>query len=432
MNNKEILCDTLMKYSKENISKGIKSNFLFEGDNIEVMQMLIKNNIKVKVVYFDAPYNTGTKKYEYKDKFKQDEWEKFMKERLIKAKDILEDSGVIYLSIDSHELSTLKNLCDTVFGKKNFMTLINVYMRPYEKSLNEKAIFANNMEYLLIYCKNRDKVKIRKLRKCIKLENYKYKIRINVENPETLNLGEHKIEIYKKGMYEKIACNDIDDKEILKEEYSSGKKLKNHWTSTYYKKYLQDRRRLDGDDTLYKIYDFGEDGLGYRYIKQPSKNYKNGIYYQGIPTNYREEAEEKGISLGNVEREAPYEDTLDLSIENEIGDKDLSTILGKKYNINPKPIELMEYILNMHDKEVVILDAFAGSGRMGQAILKKNSEDGGNRIFILCQKVEGKESGNICKEITYKYINTIIENNSYNEDLIYCSIDFEHNTNTDI
>lgn len=50
-----------------------------------------------------------------------------MEERLMKAKDILEDSGVIYLSIDSHELATLKSLCDTVFGKKNCMALINIY-----------------------------------------------------------------------------------------------------------------------------------------------------------------------------------------------------------------------------------------------------------------------------------------------------------------
>ena len=143
------------------IDNGGQMNFLIEGDNLAALQLLEKTHKgKIDLIYIDPPYNTGNKDFIYDDNFvdandtfRHSKWLSFMQKRLEIAKRLLSENGVIFISIDDNEQSTLKMICDDIFGESNF---IAQFTRKGSGGRQDSKYFAIVHEYLLCYAKNGD------------------------------------------------------------------------------------------------------------------------------------------------------------------------------------------------------------------------------------------------------------------------------------
>ena len=167
---------------------------------------------------------------------------------------------------------------------------------------------------------------------------------------------------------------------------------------------VEPRVEIDGLNCLYKVHGRGDDGLGYRYYTGPKrKNAKRGKMYSGIPLYRLEEMESEEGSL----RYIPIPNFFDYSA-------DFGNIRhegGVAFNSGKKPVKMLKQLINFHtDKNITVLDFFAGSGSTAHAVLDLNKEDDGNRKFIICTNNEN----NICEEITYQRMLNIKEDYSYN------------------
>ena len=137
-------------------------NFLLEGDNLHSLYLLEKTHKgKIDVIYIDPPYNTGSNAFIYNDKiiddedgYKHSKWLSFMEKRLKIAKELLSDTGLIFISIDDNEISQLKLLCDDIFNESNRISTHHVQVRYAEKSLADGKPVKPVMEYVLIYAKD--------------------------------------------------------------------------------------------------------------------------------------------------------------------------------------------------------------------------------------------------------------------------------------
>ena len=111
---------------------------------------------KVDLVYIDPPYNRGEDFKYYRDNRNHNEWLKFMNKTVLRLKELLSDSGSIWISIDDAEMAYLKVCCDSVFERRNFVTTIVWQKRNTREN---RKIFSNNHEYILVYAKDIDKFK---------------------------------------------------------------------------------------------------------------------------------------------------------------------------------------------------------------------------------------------------------------------------------
>jgi len=377
-------------------------NLLIEGDNYHALSVLNYTHAKkVDVIYIDPPYNTGNKDFIFNDRYvdKEDsyrhsKWLAFMEKRLKLAKNLLKDTGVIFVSIDDNEVAQLKLLMDEIF---NYISIINIQMRNPERQLNLKADFQKSMEYLLVYSKTKT-YRIKKDEVSYNFSDYKYKIKEKAKGKEIL-IGNRKVIQFMPTEYEIVSCNNINDPNILRSISIRGRIKNAQFTGIFYERYLRPRLKEDGRDALYKVFNMGDDGLGYRYIKQPSQKTINGVYFQGVPLDIRK-------NINNSVKLQPYPDLFDYSEENIHSGILLRDMFGKKLFETLKPIELMKWLINISSNEnAVILDFFAGSGTTGHAVLELNKEDSGNRQFILCTNNEN----NICTDVCYPRIKKIIE-----------------------
>lgn len=360
-------------------------NFLLEGDNLHSLKLLEKTHKgKIDVIYIDPPYNTGNKDFIYEDEYvdnvdgyKHSKWLSFMNERLKIAKSLLSNDGVIFISIDDYEQINLQMLCNEVFGEDCHVATC-VWQRKTGAS-DAKGI-ATITEYLLVYCKNKEKGK------------WNYIFNKNVESYDKKRYRFSDEYVSTRGMY----YPDNLDRGGLRYSDSLNYAIKCP-DGTY--TWPNGRTEYFNDGWTWK---WGKDKLewgikeGYiEFRKSPKKKsgwavcYKNYMYVD---------------NEGNkIDRAAPYKNLI-LNILNASASKELQNIFNKKVFNNPKPLELIMYILNLVNSKGIILDFFAGSGTTAQAVLELNEKDGGNRKFILCTNNEN----NICEEVTYERIKTVI------------------------
>ena len=131
-------------------------NFIIKGNNLLALHSLKKKYYsRIKMIYIDPPYNTGSDSFGYNDNFKQATWLTFMKNRLEAARDLLKDNGAIFVQIDHHQLGYLNILMDEVFGTKNKVQVISVKVASPSgfKAVNPGPIDVT--EYILFYTKNK-------------------------------------------------------------------------------------------------------------------------------------------------------------------------------------------------------------------------------------------------------------------------------------
>jgi len=160
------------------------THILIEGDNYHALTCLnYTHKGKIDVIYIDPPYNTGNDGFKYKDKrildkypdgtevpvdhpLRHSYWLSFMRKRLELARDILNETGTIFISIDDNELAQLKLLCDEVFGKNNFIDILAVQMSTAQGEKIRAAkngSIVKNTEFCLIYSKNKNKQIVKNL-----------------------------------------------------------------------------------------------------------------------------------------------------------------------------------------------------------------------------------------------------------------------------
>ncbi|MFA7109831.1 MAG: site-specific DNA-methyltransferase [Sphaerochaetaceae bacterium] len=398
---------TLLKEDKEFNQKpeNINSeNLLIKGDNLEVLKHLVGAYYeKIKMIYIDPPYNTGTDGFVYNDdrKFTVNQlkelagidedkakrilefiqsnsnshsaWLTFMYPRLYIAKQLLKDDGVIFISIDDNEVAQLRLIMDEIFGEENFIALAPRKTGAGSAATRSDSELRKLNDFVFIY----QKVKLEFQQKIMGEKSFPYKDEI--------------------GIY------------YLAQFQASGSDAKrSDRPNMYYPIYVTDNDQLSTIPTLlYKKIITpekvkGEDG---RWLWRPEKfekdkhllHYENGkisrkIYFNEINDN----------TIYQVEK-AWFE-----NYSNASGTKYLNLLFSPLKDVfsNPKPIDLIIHLIkllkNSIEEEDIILDFFAGSGTTGDAVMQLNKEDGGNRKFILVQLPE--EIDKVKNKVAYDFV----------------------------
>lgn len=363
---------TLKLKEGEGINSDSTRNVFIEGDNLEVLRVLHKSyREKVKCIYIDPPYNTGSD-FVYKDDFKDsvekylqkskqaDEeglltsnpktggrfhanWLSMMYPRLKLARDFLREDGVIFISIDDNEQANLKLLMDEIFGEENF--LASAIWQKIHSIKNDAKYFSNNHEYVLIYAKKIDNVSINLLERTEEMDA-RYK---NPDNDPRgpwqsgdLVANEHR----KGGNYEIVGPTG----KVFTVPYDK------HWV------YSQENLlEMIKDNRVY----FGKDGNAFprkkRFLSEVLQGRKAETLWLSKEVGHNQEAkrELKKLFEGMI---LPFD--------------------------TPKPVRLIKRVLQLvtsHDQEDLVLDFFGGSGTTAQAVMELNHEDNGNRRFLLVQ-----------------------------------------------
>lgn len=383
---------------KQNMGEGKNSkNLFFTGDNLEVLRHLQSAYTnKVDVIYIDPPYNTGSDGFVYPDKieyfddklkemFGIDEdqvehlkgiqeksshsaWLTFMYPRLALAKRLLTAEGVLFVSIDDNEVEQLRGIMDEIFGETNFIAQMIIDGTPK----NDPLLVATSHEYVLVYCKS--KVDARKV------DDWGYIHPLN-----------KKINDMVSGKTKEVA------ERILKEFYEKND-LKKDNISNY--KYFD-------DGGVYRIGPIDDpQGRGPKDIrinpltgeplKVPSRGWSCNI--ETWDSWKKQNLIEFPLDNKKLASKKTYltQDKLEvgrsvLKMQTRKSTQYLNNTFGKKGVFkNPKPLELLTYLLSLHqmDKDMVVLDFFAGSATTADAVMQLNAEDGGHRKFIMVQLPE--------------------------------------------
>jgi adenine-specific DNA-methyltransferase len=389
------------------------TNILIEGDNYHTLSVLnYTHKNKVDVIYIDPPYNTGKQDFRYNDKFvdendsfRHSKWLSFIEKRLKLAKNLLKKDGIIFISIDENEYTQLKMLCDEIFKEQNKLSTHHIQVRYGTKNLNEKKDFQELVEYVLIYAKDKSFFETNKPSKEYDLNKFDLEIKELKKPDKRLELNGKKVDIYLNGSYS-IAKKGKGNISLFKETWLSGSIYSGTGHGKTYQKIIENRVKIDGLSTLYKIHGLGEDGLGFRYMINPQREGSTrGKMFTKVPTQKKEE-----IKNGNSRVYKPIINYYDFS-------PDFGNIRhegGMSFNSGKKPVKMLKQLINYHkNKNAKVLDFFAGSGSTAQATLSLNQEDKGTRQFMLCTNNEE----NICTKICYPRIKNVIKGYKLNKGL---------------
>ena len=376
------------------------------------------------MIYIDPPYNTGNdfiynddfteNEEEYKEKsgnYDEDgnrlfentksngrfhtDWLNMIYPRLKLARDLLTDDGVIFISIDEKEQANLKKVCDEIFGMDNYLETFHLQVRYTNKSLNEKDNFQPVMEYIFIYTKNKYNFVPNKPFKEYELDKFKWEIKELSEGQEII-LGNKKVKIFKQTEYEIIEKKE-DFINGLKDTWASGSILKGNTSGKFFDTYLSKRKEIDGLNVLYKVENIGDDGLGYRYFTGPKKETSiRGQFFSGVPIEKKQE-----LINGISRKYSPIINYYDYS-------PDFGNIRGEggvAFNAGKKPVKMLKELLKIiNSKEFICIDFFSGSSSTAHAVMQLNTEDGGNRKYIMVQLPEKTNKDSDAYKAGYKNI----------------------------
>lgn len=374
------------------------NNEIYIGDNYEVLNgnSLKKYSNKIKMIYIDPPYNTKNNK-SYKDKITSEDWVDFIEKRINSSKYLLREDGVIFISIDDNEYSNLKLVCDKVFGKDNF---VGTFITKQAQRSNSKYINTVH-EYILCFAKNKTKLKGFQINR--------------MEIPEDRDM-----------------INELhrEVKKILIEEgfETANKKLKNiikRYCSKYNIKWLKNYSNIDINGNIFFAVDLSTPGES-RSVKIESI----GLELRPLKTRGWS-SDEKFIKLFNEDRLCfkdgrPYakhflfesKDNVPsvLNYYSRQGINDLKKLGIDGIFDTPKPVDLLKFLIRIStDSDDIVLDYFAGSGTLAQAVYEINCENERNNKYILIQSKEMvNESNNV-----YNVCNDLNINPSVDEILKY-------------
>ena len=362
---------TLRPCPEESKNWDTTENLYIEGDNLEVLKLLQESYLgKVKMIYIDPPYNTGND-FIYADDFMRSQeeeneqmgmydedenrlfkntdtngrfhsdWCSMIYSRLHLAKNLLTDNGVIFISIDDSEVKNLKNICDEVFGASNFVA--QLIWQNKKGGGNDSTHIAIEHEYILTYAKN-----ISLLGEFYEAYSDDYIKRYKEED----EIGRYFWDTFKRKagkQYYPITCPDG----TILEYDEDGNAIS----------WLRSKARFDSDIAAGEV----------RIIKIGEK--WSVQFKQRIP-------------LGKTPRSIfTTETVIDNRGTTSTGASDVYDYFKKDVFSNPKPVDLIRFLLGFGLSESDILDFFSGSGTTAEAVMRSNLEGGKNK-FILVQLPE--------------------------------------------
>lgn len=389
---------TLIRPDKEHNAKPENQNsqnIYISGDNLDALQHLVKSySGKVKVIYIDPPYNTGSDGFVYNDKFNftaaelakrldvnperaerilsmtrrgsasHAAWLTFMLPRLSFARDLLTDDGVIFISIDDNEQANLKKLCDEVFGEENFVADIVWQKRT---SPDARLNLGPAHDYIVVYAKD-------------------------------LELG-------------KKSLNKIELSDDRKSEYSNpDNDPRGKWASV-------DITGQSGHATSSQFYEITSPS-GESFLPPTGRCWaiaentfldlvKDNRIWFGTKRNSRPR---RKLFLSEIEGANTWTWWTNVEVgHNQEAAKEVKQLLGgTDIFTSPKPTRLIKRILDLStSKDSVILDFFGGSSTTAHAVMQKNAEDGGNRRYILVQIQEKCKPDSEAAKAGYKTIDQV-------------------------
>lgn len=361
-------------------------NLYIEGDNLDVLKLLQESYLgKIKMIYIDPPYNTGSD-FIYRDDFTQSreeyeeeagvfdeggdrlfknteangrfhsDWCSMIYPRLVLARNLLSNDGVIFITIDDNEIENLKEICNEVFGSANFVATI--VWKHTQQSKNDERHFSRQYNYNLVYAKDKSL-----------LPNFYFERtdedNKNYSNPDNDPKGMWRNGDVRSPNYRKTLCYDIVapngnvinppdngwrwSEESIREKFATGEVI--------FKK--------DFSGIIRKIY----------LVDQPGRTPEN-LWV--------------GDRFGTTRQAtAVIKDLFD----------------GVQVFDTPKPKELVKSMASIAtDKNAIILDFFSGSATTAHAIMQLNAEDGGKRKFIMVQLPESCTEGTEAAKAGYSTI----------------------------
>ena len=387
------IAKTLRPCREESVDFGATQNLVIEGDNLDALKLLQETYLgKVKMIYIDPPYNTGND-FIYSDDFSiaakdflrssnqeneeglklvanpetngrfHSDWLSMIYARLKISRTLLADDGVIFISADDNEISNLFKICDELFGSENFIA--NFIWEKRTNRENRKVVSVRH-DYVLCYAKNQTPGK-----RALKQLPMSAKALANYKNPDNDFRGLWKSDpaTAQSGHATKSQFYTLTAPNGKTHELESGR----CWL---YTEDVMMREIRDG-----KIW-FGKDGNGVPRIK---------TYL---------EAKERGLTPESI----IFADDVGTNESAKNSLKELFS--GKSVFETPKPVNLIQVLIQLCCDDGIVLDFFAGSCTTAEAVMKLNAEDGGRRRFILVQVPEIVEDSSEAKKSGY---NTIAE-----------------------
>ena len=383
-------------------------NLYIEGDNLEVLKILQQSYLgKVKMIYIDPPYNTGSDRFVYTDDFRtnyedyahyaglidenenitvQDnntsnphfhsDWCKMLSSRLRVARDFLTPDGVIAISIDDNELKNLIKICDDIFGEKNFVAMLTIIVKTEGRRY---GYFAKTHENMLIYASRIENLELNEIE--VVGTNFKYCDELggynltdlrnqNARAFNSLNRPNLRYPFYVDEAHpdQKGFCKvSTTPQEGYKEVWAittNGYKSVWRWGKEKAQKEIRNLTARKSADGEYRIYQ------KYRKLTQTAKT----VWM------------EKNFTSGK-------------------GTKELQALLGSGIFDFPKPLALMLQLAKIcSNEDSIVMDFFSGSATTAHAVMQLNAEDGGHRKFIMVQLPEACDEKSEAYKAGYKNI----------------------------
>ncbi len=406
-------------------------NLIIEGDNLLALKSLLpKYQGKIKCIYIDPPYNTGNEEWVFNDNVnsptirawigevvgkegedltRHDKWFCMMTPRMKLLRELLQNDGLIAISIDDNEIGNLISLCNEVFGENNRFGIIVVRNNPRGRRLGTEL--AVEHEYLVIYAKS--------------LTNF---------TAGKLELSEEQL----------LEYSDVDQNgrkcRLLGLRKRGALSKKQDRPNLHYPLYI--------DPNTLKVYVSEKSGL-IKIIPKLSDG-KDGVWRWG---KKKVESDSDVLIAKQVKRRETGEKEWDIfqfdypdnedgevggrlfpsiwdgsEFNNETGRDQIKDLFGEAVFDYPKPVDLIKHTLLLSGaKNGIILDSFAGSGTTGQATIELNQSNSLNLKYILIQLPEAiKEKSSAYKagfrwvhEITRERVKRVIENNKYKTGFAY-------------
>jgi len=381
-------------------------NLFIEGNNLDVMKLLQESYLSsIKMIYIDPPYNTGND-FVYNDTFEieSDEyneqiglfdenknrlfqnnansgryhsaWCSMIYPRLVTARNLLCDDGVIFISIDDNEIENLKKICDEVFGSANFIAQLTIIVKPEGRRYGS---FAKTHDYILVYCKNLTSVNLNE----IEVEGNEYQYSDEVGGFNLKGLRNRNVQAFNSLnrpnlRYPFYVDTEHPDKNGL---FIVSTQQKNGYIKV-------EASIVDGLESVW------------RWGKEKTTNQSHDLVgYKGNDGTIRIFQKERKLT------QTAKTVWSDKSIISNKGTKELQLLLGKGIFDFPKPLALLELITKIGtDENSIVLDFFAGSATTAHAVMKLNSEDGGNRKFIMVQLPEDCQLDSEARKAGYNNI----------------------------
>lgn len=391
---KEPSIGTLVPVIEESVEWETTQNVLIDGENLEVLKLLQKAYYgKVKLIYIDPPYNTG-KEFIYPDNFKEgladylrysgqvdekgfklsanvesdgryhSKWLSMMYPRLFLARNLLREDGVIFVSIDDHEVHHLRVLMNEIFGEENFIATLAVQLNPRGRNLNQ--FVAQTHEYVMVFARDASTEAMFGLKKDDRMSSeYRHEdergayreIELRNRNPRFNSRT-------RPGLYYPIFVDpdtgrvsaDKDSTHSVMVYPADSEGRESCWT------WSPDRLRLRLDHVHAR-----QVGNGWRIFRR----------------DYLYDAE------GNIAETLPKSLWTDRSLNNDLGKKAVRELLGEVEFDFPKSPDLIRQIVRLGARDGdIVLDFFGGSGTTAEAVLRQDLEDGWQRPYILVQLPE--------------------------------------------